>query len=248
MTHTLYFFLIMIVLYIVAFVMHARRRHATGRVLVAIGAFLNMSFLIQHATITGIFIWNALVDPVFFIPFVVALLVFLLPDTKDISQRTLAPAFLFLVASTLFAAFYPKGAMVPAANKTGVCPFLFFFFENCSYAFFGLSGILSITSSGDGRSLKMVRRLVVLGFVSFSVAQVVGAMWSFLGWGHPFMWGSRHLSSAAIWLIYAALIHLRFLGSFIISERRLTMATALIAMYIAYSHLIFEMGMPRLGA
>lgn len=247
MTHTFYFFLVMIALYIGGYLMHAWQRYKAGKALVAVGAFLNASFLIDHATIAGFFIWNALVDPVFFIPFVIALTLLLLPDTGNLSRRTLGLAFLFLVAATLFAALYPKGVIPPAANKTGISPFLFFVFENCAYALFGLSGILTLASSGNDGSARTVRPLVVLGFVSFSLAQVVGALWSFLGWGHPFMWGSRHLSSATVWLIYSALIHMRFLSSFVLSEHRLTTASGLLTLYIAYSHLISEMGIPRVG-
>lgn len=247
MTHAFYFFLIIITLYVGAFLMYIRRHYAITKILVAAGALLNAGFLIDHAAITGIFIWNSLVDPAFFIPFVIALLVLLLPDTRNISCWNISLPFLFLIAWTFFATFYPKGIIPPAANKTGIYPFLFLFFENCAYALFGLSGILTIASFNNEGFAKTVRRLVVLGFVSFSVAQVVGAMWSFLGWGHPFMWGPRHLSSAAVWLIYAALIHIRFLSSFTISERWLTMASGLFATYIVYSHLVFEMGIPRVG-
>jgi Na+/phosphate symporter len=247
MTHTPYFFPIMTALYIGGLVLHIGRRHAAAKVLVMIGVFLNISFLVRHATITKVLIWNALVDPVFFIPLVIGVTVLFLCKNEKTSTRSLGLVFLFLIGATFFAAFYPKGVIPPAANKTGLAPFLFFFFENSAYALFGASGVLAITSSRSESSVKIARRLAVLGFISFSVAQVVGALWSFLSWGHPFMWGSRHLSSAAVWLIYAALIHMRFLSSSSVSERGLTMASALVAIYIAYSHLVFELGMPRIG-
>jgi hypothetical protein len=248
MTHTVCFFLAIIALYVGACLLHIWQHRKTGKVLLALGASLNAAFLIDHSTITGFFVWNALVDPVFFIPFVIAMLLLLLPGANNMPRWSLVLAFLYLVATTLFAALYPKGVIPPAANKTGLTPFLFFFFENCAYALFGLSGILTVASSGIEGSTKMIRRLVILGFVSFSIAQVVGALWSFLGWGHAFMWGSRHLSSAAVWLVYAAVIHMRFLSSFVISERGLTMASGLFTLYIAYSHLLFEMGIPRAGS
>ena len=52
---------------------------------------------------------------------------------------------------------------------------------------------------------------LVWGFVFYSVAQVTGAVWCYLGWGNTFQWGPRHMSSASIWLIYAAYLHLRFI-------------------------------------
>lgn len=247
MTHTFYFFLIMIALYIGAFLTGTWRRHTSEKLLLAAGALLNAGFLVDHAAIEGAFLWNSVVDPAFFIPLVLALLLLLLPGGKNISRPAMGLAFLLLIAAVLFAAFYPKGIIPPAANKSGVLPFLFSFSESCAYSLFALSGVLAIGSSTGERPNWTVRRLVVLGFISFSIAQVVGAIWSFLGWGHPFMWVSRHLDSAVVWLIYAALIHVRFLSSFTIPERWLTTAGALLAIYIAYSHLLFEMGMPRIG-
>jgi hypothetical protein len=61
------------------------------------------------------------------------------------------------------------------------------------------------------------------------------------------MWGSRHLSSAAVWLFYGALIHMRLLSSFVIPERWLAVFGGSLAVYIAYSHLVFEMGIQRIG-
>jgi hypothetical protein len=247
MTHTLYFFLFMMALYAGALLMHICRRHTGGQFLLATGILLNLIFLIDHAVITGVFVWNALVDPVFFLPFVIALLILILPDSRNMPRPAVGSALLLLIAATLFAAFYPKGIIPPAANKSGISPFLFFVFENCAYALFGLSGVLAAVLSDNRALARTVRRLLVLGFISFSIAQVVGGIWSFLGWGHPFMWGSRHLSSAVVWLIYAALIHMRFASSFIIPERWFTTAGGLLSLYIVYSHLIFEMGIRRVG-
>jgi hypothetical protein len=88
MTHTVYFFLIMIALYVGAFLMDTWHRHTAGRPLLAAGALLNAVFLIDHAAVPGVFVWNALVDQSFFIPLVLALLILLLPGRKSMSFRT----------------------------------------------------------------------------------------------------------------------------------------------------------------
>ena len=248
MTHTLHFFLFMIVLYCGALLAHLGGRSKVAENLLAAGALMNGVFLIQHSVITGVFVVNALVDQVFFIPFMMALVLLILLKKKNLPSKTMNAAFLLLIAAALFAACYPKGIIPPAPNKGGAWAFLFFLSENGAYVCFGLSAAIAVFSSLDKHAAATVRQLVVMGFLLFSFAQVTGAMWSFLGWGHPFMWGGRHLSSAAVWLMYIALIHIRYQPSFVIKERWLTLAGGLLAMAIVYSHLVLEMGIHRIGA
>lgn len=242
MTHTTAFFLAIVAVDVLAFVAILRNRPGAGRLLLGAGALLDAAFLAAHSTVAGEFLWNALVDPPFVIP-LLATLVLLRLEPGALSRRSLALAVLLVAAAHLFAAFYPKGIIPPAANKSGLWPFLFFVFENAAHALFGVAAVLA--ASEARQPSRTIRRLVVVGFVAFSLAQVVGAWWSFLGWGHPFLWGARHLSSASVWLVYAALIHRRFLSTFPLSERWLTVGGGLLATYVAYSHLVFEMGIPR---
>ncbi len=248
MTHSSWFFPLVTAFFAGAFFLHLRQRARAAQTLMATGALLITTFLIHHSVITGAFVANALVDPVFFLPFMMALVLVFMLNRSDLPPGTMSGAFLLLIAAALFAAFYPKGIIPPAPNKSGTWPFLFFISENCAYAFFGLSAAVSVLSANDKRAIALVRRLVILGFLLFSFAQVTGALWAFLGWGHPFVWGGRHLSSAAVWLFYIALIHLRYLPASGIRERRLTLAGGLLALFIVYSHLVLEMGIHRIGA
>ncbi len=247
MIQTPWFFGLIAVLYAAALLSCCRQSLRSCGIFLALGALLNAAFLIRQALFTGVFIWNALVDSVFFMPFAIVSTILILSLKREKPFRGMNLAILFLMAATVFAAFYPKGIIPPAANKTGVWPFLFFVFENAAYGLFGLSALLAIPFSKEEILLKTLRRMIVTGFLFFSIAQVVGALWSFQGWGHPFMWGSRHLSSAAVWLFYGALIHMRLLSSFAIPERWLATAGGLLAVYVAYSHLISEMGIQRIG-
>lgn len=248
MTHSSWFFPLVTTFFAGAFLAHLRQCPRSAKTLLAMGILLNSAFLIHHSVITGVFIANALVDPVFFIPFMIALVLMILLNRSGLPPGTMIGAFLLLIAAALFAAFYPKGIIPPAPNKSGIWAFLFFISENCAYALFGLSAAVLISSADHDRMVAIVRRLVILGFLLFSLAQVTGALWAFLGWGHPFMWGGRHLSSAAVWLFYIALIHLRYLPARGNRERRLTLAGGLLALFIVYSHLVLEMGIHRIGA
>jgi ABC-type transport system involved in cytochrome c biogenesis permease subunit len=247
MTVNAFYFLVIMGIYLGAFLLYSRQRMAWGNVLMIMGILGNVAFLFQHACVGEILVGNALVDPPFFIPLIIAVALLLIPEIKAVSKLSLGLSFALLMAVIFFAFLYPKGVIPPAPNKSGLWPFLFFLFENTAYAIFGLSLVLSIVLKDRIVLSKAIRRFIVLGFISFSIAQVVGAIWAFLGWGHPFMWGPRHLSSATVWLIYAAVIHMRFISSFIIPERWLVIWGGLLSLYIVYSHLIFEMGIPRVG-
>jgi ABC-type transport system involved in cytochrome c biogenesis permease subunit len=87
---------------------------------------------------------------------------------------------------------------------------IFFIFEVAAHATFLLGGwygfIFLINRTGD----QTFNRCAIWGFILFSIAQISGAVWCYLGWTVPFSWSERHLISAAIWCFYCAYLHLRF--------------------------------------
>ncbi|HQL83891.1 MAG TPA: cytochrome c biogenesis protein CcsA, partial [Spirochaetota bacterium] len=88
----------------------------------------------------------------------------------------------------------------------------------------------------------------VWGFVLYSVAQVTGAIWCYLGWGNTFQWGPRHMSSASLWLVYAAFLHLRFIPGW--SGRRrawFAVAASAAVLGLTWSSYLHEMTFPRIG-
>ncbi len=241
------YFALLTSIYLAAWWLHVQSKPAWGKTVLAVGVARHALFMGLHAGIAGEFVWNSLLDPPFLLPLLVALILLFLPWQGAENRLQIGYTFGLLVATTVFSAFYPQGIIPPAANKSGWSPCLVFWFVNCAYALFGTAGMVALPRGWTADQRHRARRLLALGFVSFSIAQVVGALWSFLGWGHPFMWGSRHLGSAAIWLIFAAVIHLRFLPPHRIPERMLTISASLLALYVFYSHLVFEMGIPRIG-
>ncbi len=247
MIHSTVSFLLVAACHLTALGFLVSHRYRPARLFIFAGALFNGHFLIQHSLLCGVFIGNALLDPVFFLPFAASLILGVSLEMHAAAKEAMAGALLLLTAMAVFAIFYPKGIIPPAANKSGPFPFLFFLTENIAYAFFGLVGAMSLCSRDEGRSNRLFRRMIIMGFISFSIAQVVGACWSFIGWGHPFMWGARHLSSAAVWLFFAALIHMRFLGRFTIPERWMNVIGGFLSMFVVYSHLVMEMGIQRIG-
>lgn len=53
-----------------------------------------------------------------------------------------------------------------------------------------------------------IRTLVFWGFVLFSISMVIGGIWGYLAWGYVFLWDPKVTLSVALWLAYAALVHL----------------------------------------
>lgn len=247
MIHSTASFLGIAALYLAALVLILTGQRSWMRFMLVLGTLLNALFLVKHSVLCGVFIGNSLLDPVFFLPFAVSLILAVIAGPQFDEKPPFFCAVLLLLAMVLFAVSYPKGIIPPAANKSGSSPFLFFLTENIAYAFFGLAGAMSLCSVDNEKRIRLFRKLTILGFIIFSIAQVVGAYWSFIGWGHPFMWGARHLSSAAVWLFFAALIHMRFLGRFTIPERWMNVIGGFIAMFVVYSHLVMEMGIHRIG-
>lgn len=75
------------------------------------------------------------------------------------------------------------------------------FFLGAWFAFFHLRG-----KDQD----KLFNSLMVAGFIFYSISQVVGAYWAYLGWALPMHWSTKHLQSASIWCYYAAILHLKY--------------------------------------
>ncbi|TLM97642.1 hypothetical protein FDZ71_18230, partial [bacterium] len=109
----------------------------------------------------------------------------------------------------------------------------FFCSETASHALFitaGWFGFLFLT----GRSTEpWFNGPTIWGFILYSIAQVLGAIWSWLGWAVPFHWSDRHLISAAIWCFYCAYLHLQFSRRWSPREKAwLTMSGALLVCII----------------
>ena len=91
---------------------------------------------------------------------------------------------------------------------------LFFIFEGLAHACFFLSGWFAIQFLRGRLQTQQFNTYAVWGFVLYSIAQLVGCIWSYAGWGELFHWGARHLHSAALWCCYCGYLHSAFLQGF----------------------------------
>lgn len=53
-------------------------------------------------------------------------------------------------------------------------------------------------------------RAIAIGFVTFTVATILGAAWAYDAWGGYWSWDPKETWSLIVWLTYAAYLHLRF--------------------------------------
>ena len=126
--------------------------------------------------------------------------------------------------------------------------FLFFLTETAAHACFFAAAWFAARHIWRDDAGKLYHSIAVWGFVLFSASQISGAIWCYLGWSAPFMWSNRHLQTAAVWVLYANYIHLRFIEGW--SHRKkawLLMAGATIVLTFAIWGLLVELTMHRVG-
>lgn len=207
---------------------------------------LHAAFLAVRALALGPFIVNAVFEEQVFLPFALAGIGLWLWIKRRIDEAVAVAAAAALLA---FISFPIDKGVIPPSPKSGIwlVP-LFFFCEILSHALFIAAAVSANLKRRQALSFPLAHRLAVWGFVLYSVAQVSGAVWCYLGWSVPFQWGFRHLHSAAIWCFYANYIHLRFLPWW--SDRRkavyLAAGALLLVVYLAVLQFI-EAGQVRIG-
>ncbi|MEZ4600818.1 MAG: cytochrome c biogenesis protein CcsA [Syntrophotaleaceae bacterium] len=113
---------------------------------------------------------------------------------------------------------------------------MFFLLEVAAIALFLAGGWFAWRQLRLRNGDMLFDQLAIWGFIFYSLAQVVGAVWSYLGWGGPFHWGERHLQSAAIWCLYCGYLHTHFDRSFDIRNKaRWAFGGGVIVLVVAYA-------------
>jgi ABC-type transport system involved in cytochrome c biogenesis permease subunit len=214
--------------------------------LLAAGFMAHTVFLGSRCFIAGVFLFNGFTESVFLLPWAItaALLVMLVTVREDIRwEGAAALAVLF----TLFSIIYPDGIIPPTPSKIGPWTYAFFFSESLGHACLYLSAWAAMEALRKRASSGLFHRLILWGFILYTSAQIIGAVWAYLGWTTTFRWGSRHLQSAVIWCYYAAYLHLRYAGW---NERRkalFAMGGFVVVMLCSFGSYINEMRFPRIG-
>jgi hypothetical protein len=232
--------------YAAAFVLTLADRRRGALLPLMAGLVLHGLYLAGRGWLTGSFYANPIFEGPFFLPWCVALCA-AAAFARD-REAPLAPLLGLAVVLMLLAAIYAKGAIPPTPKKTHALAAAFFVTENLGHALFYAGAALSLRAvvrrTGDGGAPSFL----IWGFVVYSVSQVVGAAWCYAGWGNTFRFSPRHFSSAAIWLAFAASLHLRFTPGWTPRRRAIFAVCAAVATFVAtYGGYLREMAFSRVG-
>ncbi len=195
----------------------------------------------------GMFIPHAIVEGVFFLPWCLAAFIAvsrLLHREPFLTYSVLFPLIFFMT----FALFYQKGVFPPSPLSRTIFSPLFFLFEVSAHACFILGAWFAFRFLRKKEDGHIFHSFIVWGFILYSTAQVVGAIWCYQGWATLFNWSERHLQSASLWCYYAAYLHARFLPS--VDSRMkawLSLAGIFFLVLFSYGGHLKEINMPRLG-
>ncbi|MCF8068481.1 MAG: cytochrome c biogenesis protein [Desulfobacterales bacterium] len=235
-----------ILLFAVSMVFYFCRARKTAFYILISGLLVYTLYLLGRGWVGGVFLINPIVEAPFLLPWCIGMIALV----KGILNREGDWGILLIgtVMASVFAMFYAKGIIPPTPNKLTVWVPLFFVPEVMGHALF-FCGALYAVASGFGKNKDMdFHNLIIWGFVFYSISQVTGAVWCYLGWGNTFRWSTRHMASAAIWTLYAAYIHLRFLPGFTRRGKAwFALAGGLIVLYIGFSGYLHELRFPRIG-
>ncbi|MFH0788695.1 MAG: cytochrome c biogenesis protein CcsA [Pseudomonadota bacterium] len=214
--------------------------------LVLIGFGIHTFFLWNRAWLLGFFSPIALFEGIYFLPWCLALVRLSFPYFSK-NKTLLDSSVGLLLISSLVPFFFPLGIVPPFPKSQTPFAGLFFFFEGLAQAGFILGAWAGFLFLKEKEGATVFHFFNIWGFVFYSIAQVVGAYWSFLGWATPIHWGSRHLQSAALWCFYAALLHCRYLPDWTMKqEARLSLIGFLLILLFFYGGHFREITLPRI--
>lgn len=194
------------------------KRHRTALALLSIGIAAHSVALLCRGFSFGIFTPMNLFTELYFLPWLVAFftLVRSVPRENTAVDRHLLIPLLLL---TLFALPLPAKPLPPFLQSDSLFATLFFIFEVAAHAAFLLAGWFGFLFLTRRTGEMTFNRCATWGFILYSIAQVSGAVWCYLGWTVPFSWSDRHLLSAAIWCFYCAFLHLQFSPRWTVREK-----------------------------
>jgi len=188
---------------------HIFRKERCATALLCAGFVANTLFLTGRSRYLDVFTPLNILTETYFLPWCLVLLAgitwFLERDTKS-ALSGIFPIFFFSLTALLI----PVAANPPSPQHDAVLAPLFFIAEAMAHACFVLGGWFAFLCLVKRMEMPVFNKLIIWGFVLYSLAQVVGAVWAYLGWGAPFHWSERHLQSTALWCFYAAYLHLHF--------------------------------------
>ena len=213
---------------------HLLKRHRFSCWLLGIGFALHTVSQVSRCWRWGMFSLDGVFNGALFLPWCLALLA-LFCWWRGRHQDAASMSWVVTIAMTL-TLILPVRIPPPGPFSATWSSPLFFFLEVLAIGCFLASGWFAWRQLRRLNQDLLFNQLAIWGFIIYSLAQIVGAIWSYLGWGGPFHWGERHLQSAAIWCLYCGYLHTHFDRSFDIRKQaRWALGGALTVLAVAYA-------------
>jgi ABC-type transport system involved in cytochrome c biogenesis permease subunit len=225
-------------LYAGSLLLYFFRKDRAALALLCAGFALNTLFLAGRGRYLDVLTPLNMVTETYFLPWCIALLsgmIWVLRKDKDLVLKGSFPLTLLSLAALVV----PVKANPPSPQHDAFLAPLFFISEAMAHACFILGGWFALVGIVKRIEMPIFNKMIVWGFVLYSLAQVVGAVWAYLGWGAPFQWSERHLQSTSLWCFYAAYLHLHFSSKWTLMEKmRFAAIGPVVVIFFSYSYFI----------
>jgi hypothetical protein len=178
----------------------------------SVGLIFHTLFLLVRAFLLGFWYPPPLFEETFFLPWVLAVIGLGLNFFSN--NRETHNSFLFpLCFFSVIALFFPRGIIPPNPKLLTIYSSFFLLSETLAHACFILGAWFAFLYFRNPDGNRIFSAFIIWGFIFYSIDQIVGAYWAYLGWSTPIHWSPRHLQSASLWVFYTAALHWRYLGS-----------------------------------
>lgn len=198
--------------YLLGLIGHLFHRQKIILFALSVGFFFHTLFLWSRAGLLGFWYAIPFFEETFALPWAMALfglgINFFSKKQKGLNSLLFPLCFI-----SVLALFFPKGIIPPSPKHVTLFASLFLASEILAKASFILGAWFAFFFFKNPEENRIFSSFLILGFIFYSLAQVVGAYWSYLGWATPIHWGPRHLQSASLWVFYTAALHWRYVGS-----------------------------------
>ena len=127
------------------------------------------------------------------------------------NKTDIITALLLLAAIVLI--FYSRIMSVPSHNFKSVFFVPHIFSCLLSYVFFAKAAFFAVKQLFNRmpQAEELAYKLVRLGFAFLTAGIAIGSVWAAFAWGDWWSWDPKETFSLAIWLVFAALLHFRYL-------------------------------------
>ncbi|HQP32065.1 MAG TPA: hypothetical protein PLB81_12125 [Deltaproteobacteria bacterium] len=216
-------------LYVAAVIVYGLGMHRMAKAGLSAGIAVNLAALLARGYIAGRWYIDQMVMEDALMPAGLALMALYLARSEDRARPRIV--LIPLAACAVLMLLAPKDPAVPFLRSQTLWAPLFFLTEIISVVLFITASALAVADLVARRMVLSSRPFILWGFIAFTICQIVGGVWAYVGWSYPFSWSDRHLASAAVWCLAAALLHADFAG---VEPRIKAWCTALMLIPVVY--------------